>query len=189
MDTSHASPKLRDNFLGQVAEICLVTPDIYKAMDGFLKLGIGPFQVFHFNNSTVHTMSYKGESTEFELRVAFAKQGSLVIEIMQPLSGPSLMADYLQKSGGKEGIQHVAFDCNNVPLDERKKNFAQRGFDVGMEGIWKGRKGQCHFCFFDTEGDVGTVVESIDFSDDWEDPDCEWYPSKPAGGSSASQAG
>jgi hypothetical protein len=34
----------------------------------------------------------------------------------------------------------------------------------------EGRKGTCHFCFFDTEESAGTVFESIEFSEDWEDP-------------------
>lgn len=180
MDVSQSeSPKLRDNFLGSIAEVCLVTPDIYKSMDGFSKLGVGPFQVFRFDSNTVKSMFYKGSPAEFELLVAFAKQGSLVIEIMQPVAGPSLMADYLKHSGNKEGIQHVAFDCENVDMAERKRKFSERGFGVGMEGVWMGKKGRCHFCFFDTEASVGTVVESIDFSADFEDPEFEWYPQAP----------
>ena len=43
-----------------------------------------------------------------------------------------------------------------------------------------GKQGQCHFCFFDTkEKAVGTVFETIVFSNDWEDPECEWYPNEP----------
>lgn len=54
-----------------------------------------------------------------------------------------------------------------------------RGFEPAMEGVWKGRKGTCTFCFFDTEASVGTVFESIKFSEDWEDPEHEWYPEAP----------
>jgi len=42
----------------------------------------------------------------------------------------------------------------------------KRGFEVAMEGVWKGKKGQCHFVFFDTEHTKGTVFESIEFSYD-----------------------
>lgn len=169
---------LTENFLGSIAEICLVTPDIYRSMDGFLLLGVGPFKVFEFNEDTVHSMEYRGNPTTFSLRVAFAQQGPLAIELMQPRSGPSLMRDYLWQSQGKEGIQHVAFDLGNIPMADRKREFAKRGFGVGMEGIWKGKKGQCHFAFFDTEDNVGTVMESIEFSPDWEDPDYILYPPK-----------
>lgn len=35
------------------------------------------------------------------------------------------------------------------------------------------------FTFFDTEALVGTVFETIEFSPDWEDPECQWYPHAP----------
>lgn len=80
------------------------------------------------------------------------------------------------KRNNKEGVQHLAFDCKNIPMPERKREMKARGFEPAMEGVWKGRKGTCTFCFFDTEESVGTVVESIEFSEDWEDPEHEWYP-------------
>lgn len=66
-------------------------------------------------------------------------------------------------------------------MHQRKEEMRTRGFEPAMEGVWKGRKGTCHFCFFDTEGVTGTVFESIEFSDDWEDPEFEWYPCAPEG--------
>lgn len=56
----------------------------------------------------------------------------------------------------------------------------EHGFEPGMEGFWKGKKGTCRFCFFDTESSTGTIFESIDFSEDWEDPEFEWYLDSPA---------
>ena len=73
-------------------------------------------------------------------------------------------------------MQHIAFDCNNIPMDDRKREMQERGFEIAMEGVWKGRRGTCHFCFFDTEASTGTVFESIEFSEDWEDPEFELYP-------------
>ena len=46
-------------------------------------------------------------------------------------------------------MQHIAFDCKDVPMKERKREMRERGFEPVMEGIWKGRKGTCNFCFFD----------------------------------------
>jgi hypothetical protein len=66
-------------------------------MDGLLKLGIGPFKVFEFNDSTVRDRQYNGSESSFELRVCFANQEDLVIEIMQPTGGISLMSEYLKQ--------------------------------------------------------------------------------------------
>ncbi|KAL8750649.1 MAG: hypothetical protein Q9184_006350 [Pyrenodesmia sp. 2 TL-2023] len=168
-------------FLGAITEVCIVTPDHIKTMDGLLRLGIGPFQVFDFTPATVSCRRFRGQDGDFELKVCFAKQGDLVFEIMQPVAGgsgwfvsDSPMIDI--KRNNKEGIQHLAFDCGKIPMAERKREMRARGFEPAMEGVWKGRKGTCTFCFFDTEASAGTVFESIAFSDDWEDPEFELYP-------------
>lgn len=76
-------------------------------------------------------------------------------------------------------MQHIAFDCHNMPMGERKKEMRERGFEPVMEGLWKGNKGTCNFCFFETEASTGTIFESVEFSEDWEDPEFEWYPQPP----------
>jgi len=165
--------------LGTITEICFVTPNYKKTIDGLSLLGIGPFQIFHFNASTCQKLKFHGKPSNFELYACFAKQGSLAIEIMQPTSGTSLMSQYLDLHGGQEGIQHIAFDMENLAMSERIGKMKERGFDPAMEGVWLGKRGTCRFVFFDTEGATGTVFETIEFSDDWEDPECEWYPRSP----------
>ena len=66
-------------------------------MDGLLRLGIGPFQIFDFTPDTVSERTFRGKPGTFELKVCFAKQGDLVFEIMEPIKGESLMAEYLEK--------------------------------------------------------------------------------------------
>lgn len=84
-------------FLGSLTEICFVTSNHQKTMDGLLRLGIGPFQVFDFTASTVVERFFRGRAGEFELKVCFAKQGGLTFEIMQPVGGDSLMREFLEK--------------------------------------------------------------------------------------------
>lgn len=85
------------SFLGAITEVCIVTGDYEKTMDGLLRLGIGPFQVFDFTPATVTQRYFRGEEGSFELKVCFAKHGDLTFEIMQPVSGNSLMAEYLDQ--------------------------------------------------------------------------------------------
>ena len=88
---------LRSSFLGSIAEICLVSGDHKKTMDGLLRLGIGPFQIFDFTPATVTERLFRGGAGSFELKVCFAKHGDLIFEIMQPIGGDSLMAEYLDQ--------------------------------------------------------------------------------------------
>ena len=84
-------------FLGAITEVCIVTPNHKKTMDGLLRLGIGPFQVFDFTPETVPERYFCGKAGEFELKVCFAKHGELVFEIMQPVGGQSLMGEWLSE--------------------------------------------------------------------------------------------
>ena len=104
---------------------------------------------------------------------------------MEPIGDdPSIMADFLAAQG--EGIHYVAFDCNAIPVAERKEEFSRRGFELVQEGIWHGKEGTYHFCFFDTEGATRTCFKSYNFSPDWEDPeDTIWYPHRPSAGAIA----
>ncbi|CAG9953763.1 unnamed protein product [Clonostachys rosea f. rosea IK726] len=170
METTTVATSNRPSpFLGKVVEICIVSSDCRRTISGLSRLGIGPFQIFEFNSATVSSRQYRGQAAEFELLVAFATHGDIVWEIMQPVAGPSIMREFLDKRG--EGIHHVAFDCHNVPPQQRKEEFQRRGYEVAQSGIWHGKKGTCEFVFFDTEGAIGTCFESYTFSDDWEDPE------------------
>ncbi|CZT50275.1 uncharacterized protein RSE6_11226 [Rhynchosporium secalis] len=175
--TTESPPTLAPTFLGNVVEICIVTPDHIKTLNGLLKLGIGPFQIHRFTPANVTQQTFRGQPARFELIVCFATQGSMVWEIMQPVTGPSIMAEFLERKG--EGIHHVAFDCNHVPPKQRREEFEKRGFEVVQSGVWRGKRGACEFTFFDTEEETTTCFESYHFSEDWEDPeDTVWYPAK-----------
>jgi len=170
--------KVAGPFLGNVQEICIITRDHKKTIDGLSRLGIGPFQIHTFNSSSVTNQTFRGKQASFELTVCFATQGSIVWELMEPISGDSIMKEFLDAHG--EGIHHVAFDCNHVPPKERRAEFEKRGFGLAQSGVWHGKRGTCEFMFFDTEGAISTCFESYCFSEDWEDPESTvWYPNKP----------
>ena len=194
---AHSTLPSKD-ILGNIAEICVVTPNLHTTIDGLTKLGIGPFQIFDFNSNTVKHQELLGSKGHdlFEIKVAFATlPNGLVFEIMQPIQGRSLMQDFLDRSKnesvnsgtglGLQGIQHVAFDMHDLPMAERQSIMKAHGFKPAMQGVWIGKKGTCHFCFFDTlERGCGTVFETIEFSEDWEDPNeeggfCGRYPHAP----------
>lgn len=118
----------------------------------------------------------------------------MIWEVMQPVSGATVMQDFLNSTGGKGGIHHVAFDCVDgdqhdqqpcsrtgdaarAEAGRRRSAFERRGFSLVQSGVWHGKRGTCEFMFFDIDAAVNTCFESYVFSDDWEDPDeVELYP-------------
>jgi methylmalonyl-CoA/ethylmalonyl-CoA epimerase len=159
-------------FLGNIVEIAIVTRDHQRTMSGLVQLGIGPWRVYEFNPANTASQTYMGQPSDVVLKVCFAQVGNIVWELMEPISGASIFADFLGSHG--EGIHHVAYDCNNIPFEERVAGFANRGFRCIQSGSWMGRN---HFAFFATENATTTCFETYEFPEDWVYPDpIEWYP-------------
>lgn len=165
-----------DTFLGRMVEIAIVTPDHRKTMEGLTRLGIGPWRVYTFDPTTVTDQTYQGKACEFTLKVCFAQHGDMVWELMEPVSGPTIFADYLRDHG--EGIHHVAYDCNDVPLEDRIAEMKRRGFRPVQSGKWMRENA---FVFFDTDDATTTCFETYAFPEGWDYPEPEeWYPAPPA---------
>lgn len=166
---------LSNSFLGQIVEVCIVTEDYRRTIAGLVRLGVGPFRVYTFDDETLAAPTYRTESSRFSLKVCFAQNNGLTWEIMQPLSGRTIMREFLDAHG--EGIHHVAFDCDGIPWAKRIADFAARGFGVTQSGRWLDKNS---FAFFDTEGATATCFETYHFPDDFEFPEPEeWYPGRP----------
>ena len=129
---------LRTSFLGSIAEVCIVTGDHKKTMDGLLRLGIGPFQVFDFTSTTVSERSFRGQAGSFELKVCFAKQGPLTFEIMQPTGGQSLMAEYLDQVSRKASCGRDVADTRLEKRYRRRAAYRLRLQRHSHEGAQEG---------------------------------------------------
>jgi hypothetical protein len=57
---------------------------------------------------------------------------------MEPTSGPTIFADFLEAHG--EGIHHVTYNCNNISFEERLAEFERRGYKKVQSGSWMGPK-------------------------------------------------
>lgn len=170
-------PGIPAEFLGKPEEICFVSHAIDRTMRQFVALGIGPWRVYTFDPGTVSEQTYHGQPAEWALRVAFAENEHMIWEIMQPLWGPSIFADFLKEKG--EGVHHISFDLNGIPWDQRIETFRQRGYSIVQSGIWAGK---CRFAYYDTQPSAGLVFESYLFAPDWVDPVPDnWFPAHSEG--------
>lgn len=135
-------------------------------------LGIGPWRIYTFNPANTTNQTYRGKPSPFVLKVCFAEMRGMVWELMQPVSGETIMAEFLERHG--EGIHHIAFDCNHIPFEERLTGFKERGFTFAQGGSWMSRN---HFAFFETESATTTCFETYEFPEGWDYPEPEaWFP-------------
>ena len=178
LPTVLSATTLSNGFLGKLIEICFVTTDHRRTMEGLVRLGIGPWRVYTFDSATVTDRTYRGADADYAIKVCFADVGDLAVEIMQPLYGPSIFQEFLDAHG--EGIQHVAFDCEERPWEQRAAECEHRGFPEIQSGRFMDANA---FAFFDTEAATGTTFETYSIPPGFVGPEPqEWYPAPPPAG-------
>jgi methylmalonyl-CoA/ethylmalonyl-CoA epimerase len=96
---------------------------------------------------------YRGLPGDFVYRQAFIDLGTVELEVIQPVSGQSVWADFLDAHG--EGIHHIRF--NTYDMDRIVEHFAGHGIAVGMSG--NGLRPGTSWANFDTEERIGFTVE------------------------------
>ncbi len=138
-------------------QVALVVEDLDEAVRRWAGLlGIGPWTAYRLEPPRLKEMLYHGEEVEFSIRHALAWQGEMQFELVQPLAGPSILADHLGEHG--EGLHHIgkyvadhpgaieeAIEAGFVPLQ------SARGF---------GAEGDGAFAYFQAPG-VATIIELI----------------------------
>ncbi|HKQ81909.1 MAG TPA: VOC family protein [Steroidobacteraceae bacterium] len=166
---------LSNSFVGNTAQVCVVTSDYNKTINGFLELGIGPWASYTFGPGTVTHQTYMGRTEAHSMRLALATSGNMLWEVIQPLDGPSIYKDFLVTHG--EGVHHVAFGCEGLPFERRIEEFEKRGCRKTQSGLWVG----CvPYAYFETEGLISTTVEIFDFPPGFQMPAPEeWIPGPP----------
>lgn len=166
---------LSNSFLGDNIQICVVTRDFRRTMEGLVRAGIGPWRVYTFGPETVTDLTFRGKPASYSMKLCIAFSGTMMWEIVQPVTGPNIYDEFLAKHG--EGIHHVAFGCNNMPWAERLKAFTDHGYALIQSGRWLGK---CPYAYFETEGDTTTTFEIFDIPADFVMPEPEeWYPAAP----------
>lgn len=150
METQPAEP------LG-ISQIAIVVRDIEEALERYHRtLGWGPWNVYRHEPPSLHDTYLHGEPTEYSMIGAETHVGPIVVELLQPLEGPSIYKEWLDEHG--EGLHHIAV-MRPTPAESEatRRRFADAGADVLMEG----RLGETiHFYYLDTEPSLKVIFES-----------------------------
>jgi methylmalonyl-CoA/ethylmalonyl-CoA epimerase len=167
--------ELSNSFLGNLVQVCVVTRDHRRTLDGFVRLGIGPWAIRTVGSSSLKNTTYRGQPAEFSMKICLANSQNMNWEIIEPISGPSIYADFLERHG--DGVQHLAFNCNGIKYEERVRQFEDRGYQAIQTGIILGG---IDFHYYSAEDDLRTVVEIYRVPPGFLFPEPEeWYPAPP----------
>jgi methylmalonyl-CoA/ethylmalonyl-CoA epimerase len=144
-------PKIK---IGEVSQIGIVVKDVQKATDNYwATLGIGPWMTLRIEPPLLRDVTLRGKPVEASMLAAIAQSGSIQLELIEPLEGPSIWKEFLEERG--EGIHHVQ---SLVPdPDAALATFKEMGVDMLMSG----RIGDSVFYYMDTEPLLGTIYEFV----------------------------
>ena len=121
-------------------------------------LGIGPWVVYTYGPPFVPVQTFRGRSQPYRMRLALAQLRSVMVELIQPLSGESIYLEHLERKG--PGLHHVGVFVPS--FDAALEEAAKRGYTVLQMGRGYGRWGDGGFAYLDTEDALGMILELIE---------------------------
>jgi hypothetical protein len=99
--------------LPAVEQVAFVVEDLEDGMTRFDRVfGVDTWSVFNFEPPRLTETTYYGEPADYAMKLALTTHNGTNLELVEPVSGPSLFADHLDEHG--EGLHHVGcFDVDD----------------------------------------------------------------------------
>jgi len=145
-------PKIK---IDNIIQIGIVVKDLEETVDNYwATLGIGPWQIVRMEPPILMDVTLRRKPVEASMLAAIAKSGSVQLELIQPLEGPSIWKEFLERRG--EGLHHVQ------PLVQDPKMVLDMFMEMGVDVLMSGKIGDNVFYYMDTEPLLGIICEFVD---------------------------
>jgi catechol 2,3-dioxygenase-like lactoylglutathione lyase family enzyme len=141
-----------------ITQISLAVRDLDRTMERYHRLfGWAPWQVFDHVPPVHHATELRGRPVHYALRGAEVYVGALNFELLQPLEGPNLWSELIDRRG--EGIASIATMFHErADGDAVKREFLARfGIPVSMKADIGDH---IEYYYLDTEARFGCLIES-----------------------------
>ena len=139
-------------------QIGIVVRDLDEALPRYRALfGEDDWLVVENGPANMHGLHVRGELSPFSMRLALAGERPQV-ELLQPLDGPSILDEWLARRG--EGLHHLGYLVDSV--DETIDAMRESGYACVQHGYGFNADGSGAFAFFDTENELGYLVEALE---------------------------
>jgi hypothetical protein len=143
---------VREPLFTETLQVSVIVRDLDAAMRTYVhEYGIGPWHVYEFNPDNVKDMRSRGEPVEWSWRLAIAQVGQVQWELVEPLEGDSIYAQFLAEHG--PGVHHVGVAVDSY--DDTLAELGRRGREVLLGGEYNG----INFAYLTTDGDLGVITE------------------------------
>jgi len=158
--------------MGSVDQVAVVVRDLDAAMRRYAdQLGIGPWDVYTYGPHRMHTMTLRGENRPYVMKLALTFIGDTMYELIESLEGPNIYEEFLNTRG--EGLHHLGYYVDSI--DDAIAEMAAKGYALLQSGRGFGVDGDGAYAYFDTERDLGCIVEAIELPSAMPEPEYR-YP-------------
>ena len=138
----------------KLIQIGIVVKDFEKALKQYYDIfRAGPWDIYTFGPPEMKNGTYRGKPSDWSALIALAWIGDRQLEIIQPLQGPNIYYEFLEKKG--EGLHHIKewVDDPQKTIEEYQK----KGISMIQSGEFDGRS----FYYLDTEPYLGITLEIV----------------------------
>lgn len=133
-------------------------PDLGKAIDLYGRmLGIEEWHCYRYDQEFMPWSRIGQEEGSFEMDIALGGSNPQ-IELIQPLAGPSIYHEFTAQ--GRMGLHHLGVFVDS--LDAAITLMTGAGYRVTQTARGYGLGGDGGFAYFDTDSDLGVVIEAIE---------------------------
>ena len=142
-----------------VDQVAVVVRDLDAAMRRYSdQLGVGPWDVYTYGPHRMHTMTLRGETRPYVMKLALAFIGTTMYELIESVDGPNIYEEFLAERG--EGLHHLGYYVESI--DDAIAEMETKGYALLQSGRGFGVDGDGAYAYFDTELDLGCIVEAIE---------------------------
>jgi catechol 2,3-dioxygenase-like lactoylglutathione lyase family enzyme len=138
-------------------QIAFVVRDLERAVRDFdARLGAGPWRGWIFGPQG-QGRDYHGEPSNWTLRLALNNR-SPQYELIEPLDGPSIHADWLAERG--EGFHHVGYVVSSLEQTTAEMEAAGHSAIARIHSFGAASDGRA--AYYDTADTLGFLVEAVE---------------------------
>ena len=138
-----------------ICQVGLVVRDIQKTARNYADLFEMemPDVIVTDPEEMAHT-KYRGAPTPARAKLAFFKMGSLSLELIEPVGGPSTWKEFLDEHG--EGVHHIAFQIEGM------ENVLTFLGEIGIEAVQRGDYTGGRYAYVDSAPSIGVIIELLE---------------------------
>ncbi len=146
-----------NSFGSQFSQVAWVVPDIIASEKYFRDvLGISNFVKMENLRSEELEGRYYGNPDNYVFHLYMAYSGGTMLELIQPVSGESIFAEYL-RNNPNGGVQHIAY---SIPADQLSTAIEELS-GKGYPAVQSLNLPVANVAFFDTRKEIGVMTEII----------------------------